>query len=217
MFSIAVTNVNEAPTDIQLSNNTIAENSGPSFVVGSFTATDPDVGNAFTYALVTGLGSNDNAEFAINSGILTLNASADFETKNSYTIRVRVMDAGSLYFERAFVITITNMNEAPSISISQNQSTNEDVPLLNIPVSIADQDGPLTCSASIMFLSDNPSLLPNSSIVRGGTFPNCTISLYPASNKFGSAMIQLKAFDGILDSAISSITLTVDPINDAPV
>ena len=113
MFTITVTNVNEAPTDITLSSNQIAENQPIGSVVGTFSTTDPDVGDTFTYTLVTGTGSTDNAAFTITSNSLKSAAVFDFETKFTYSIRVRTTDAGSLFFEKVFTITVTNVNEAP--------------------------------------------------------------------------------------------------------
>src|SRR4051794_18076784 len=84
IFTITVTNVNEAPTDIQLSQSGIAENSGPNALIGTFSSSDPDVGDTHTYTLVSGTGSTDNGSFTINaSGGLLENASFDYETKNS--------------------------------------------------------------------------------------------------------------------------------------
>ena len=58
--------VNEAPTDITLSNGTIAENSAVDTEVGTLTSTDPDAGDSFSYALVTGTGDTDNDSFNIS-------------------------------------------------------------------------------------------------------------------------------------------------------
>jgi len=65
---ITVTNVNEAPTDIYLSFSGIAENSAIGTTVGTFGSIDPDTSNTFTYALVSGAGSTDNAAFTVAAG-----------------------------------------------------------------------------------------------------------------------------------------------------
>ena len=48
-FTIDVTNVNEAPTDLALSANTVAENSANGTVVGQLSAVDPDASDTATY------------------------------------------------------------------------------------------------------------------------------------------------------------------------
>ena len=105
---------NSAPTNVALSNNAIAENAGPNAVVGTLSTTDPDVGDTHTYTLVSGTGGDDNSAFNISGTSLRANASFDFETDSSYTVRVRSTDAGGLFFEKAFAITVTNVNDAPS-------------------------------------------------------------------------------------------------------
>src|SRR5262249_40176527 len=97
-------------------------------VVGAFSTTDPDSGDTFTYSLVSGTGSTDNASFTIDaSGNLKTAASFNFEAKNSYSIRVKSTDAGGLTTENVFTISVTNANEAPTDvalsnrSIAQNQ------------------------------------------------------------------------------------------------
>ena len=76
-----------------------------------FTSTDPDTGDTFTYSLVTGTGSTDNTAFTIVDNQLKINASPDFETKSSYSIRVKTTDAGGLTFDKALTVTINNLNE----------------------------------------------------------------------------------------------------------
>ncbi|GIW78482.1 MAG: hypothetical protein KatS3mg105_0289 [Gemmatales bacterium] len=122
IFTITVTNVNEAPTDINLSNDTVAENQPVGTVVGTFSTVDEDAGDTFTYALVSGLGDTDNASFVIVGDQLQTNAVFDFETQNTFSIRVRTTDAGGLTFEKVFTITVTNVNEAPTdINLSNNR------------------------------------------------------------------------------------------------
>src|ERR671925_419284 len=119
---------NRAPTEIQLSNSSIAENQPSGTDVGTLTTTDPDAGDTHTYTLEnTGCGGGpfpDNSSFQIGgvgNDKLQSAASFDFETKNSYTICVRSTDAGGLFFDKTFIISVTNVNEAPTeISLSKN-------------------------------------------------------------------------------------------------
>jgi O-glycosyl hydrolase len=113
-FIIAVTNVNETPTDISLSNTSVAENLASGTAVGTFSTTDPDAGNTFTYTLVSGTGSTDNGSFTITNNTLYTAASFNYEAQNSYSIRIRSMDQGGLYVEKIFAITVTDVNEAPA-------------------------------------------------------------------------------------------------------
>jgi gliding motility-associated-like protein len=102
---------NTAPTGIALATAAIAENAASGTAVGTLSATDADTGDTFTYALVSGTGSTDNASFTIDGTSLKTAAVFDFETKASYSVRVRVTDAGGLTFEQALSIAVTDVNE----------------------------------------------------------------------------------------------------------
>ena len=67
-LTITVNDVNEAPTDIDLSATAVDENLTSGTVVGGLTTTDVDSGDTFTYTLVDGVGSDDNASFSISGG-----------------------------------------------------------------------------------------------------------------------------------------------------
>ncbi|MGL2994952.1 MBG domain-containing protein [Flavobacterium sp. TSSA_36] len=132
-FTISINDVNEAPTDITLSAAAIDENVAANSIVGSFSSTDADSGNTFTYTLVAGTGSTDNASFNISGSNLRITASPDFETKSSYSVRIRTTDQGSLTFEKAFTISINDVNEAPTdialsaLVINERVATNSTV------------------------------------------------------------------------------------------
>ena len=102
---------NRVPTDISLSSSTIPENAGTNAAVGTLSTTDPDLGNAFTYRLVSGAGDTDNAAFNITSALLRATSSFNFEAKSSYSIRIRSTDQGGLFTEKAFIITVTDVTE----------------------------------------------------------------------------------------------------------
>jgi gliding motility-associated-like protein len=102
---------NTAPTALALIGSSIAENAATGTTIGTLSATDADANDTFTYTLVSGSGSTDNASFTIDGASLKTAAVFDFETKNSYSVRVRVTDAGGLSFEQTLTITVTDVNE----------------------------------------------------------------------------------------------------------
>ncbi len=108
-FTISVTDLNEAPTNITLSNSTIAENQPSNTIVGTLTSSDPDAGDTHTYNLVSGTGSTDNSNFNISGTSLRSSAVFDFEAKNSYSIRIRSTDGNGENYEKSFTITITDV------------------------------------------------------------------------------------------------------------
>ena len=152
--------VNQAPTGLILSKDTIAENSGNNFLIGTLSTLDPDVGDSHNYSLVTGQGDTDNSGFTIVGNELRIKNSADFETKSSYSIRVRTTDLGGLSYEQTFTIKISNVNESPQITLPPTQSVLENQNLVIKGINISDidaQNGNLevTLSASNGVLSLN--------------------------------------------------------------
>lgn len=108
---------NEAPTALSLSPSAVAENQASGTVVGTFSTTDPDVGNTFTYSLVSGSGSGDNAVFTVSGNTLKTAAVFDYEAKSSYAVRVRTTDQNSLYYEKAFTVSVTNVTDAGDVTV----------------------------------------------------------------------------------------------------
>jgi hypothetical protein len=111
VFTIIVTDVNEAPSDIAVSSNTIPENAGVNAIVGTLSTTDPDAGDTFLYTLVAGTGDTDNTAFNIDGSTLRATNSFDFETKSSYSLRVRSTDVGGVFTEKSFVINVEDVRE----------------------------------------------------------------------------------------------------------
>ncbi|MBE9146206.1 calcium-binding protein [Planktothrix mougeotii] len=107
---------NGAPTALALSSTSINENVDPNSTVGTLTTTDPDTGDTFTYSLVSGTGDTDNTAFTIVDNQLQIKASPDFETKSSYSIRVKTTDAGGLSFEKELTININDIDEFVSLT-----------------------------------------------------------------------------------------------------
>ena len=110
--SIIINTVNDNfPTDIILSNNFIDENlSG--VTIGQFTAEDLDLpADIHTFELVTGAGDTNNTSFTITDNNLIINESFDYETQQSLSIRVKVIDEVNQSFERSYDILINNVND----------------------------------------------------------------------------------------------------------
>ncbi|MBD2357668.1 DUF4347 domain-containing protein [Tolypothrix sp. FACHB-123] len=125
--TITLAAVNDTPTDLALSVTSIDENV-PIGLIGTFSTTDVD-SNSFTYSLVDTANYSDNTAFSIINNQLQLNISPDFETKSTYTIRVRTTDQGELSFDKEFTIAINDViedvNQAPTAITLSNTSVTE--------------------------------------------------------------------------------------------
>ncbi|NJM25686.1 MAG: hypothetical protein HC859_09545, partial [Bacteroidia bacterium] len=128
LVEIQINNVNESPTAIGLSNLSISENTLAPGFVGILTGDDPDEQEVFTFALVSGAGDSDNAAFQIVDNELVLSVVPDFETQDTYLVRVQVRDNGGLTFEQAFIVNVLDLNDPPvvlgaKVSIDENASS----------------------------------------------------------------------------------------------
>ena len=215
----ALTSVsNSAPTDIALSASSIAENQPSGTQVGLFSTTDPDAGNTFTYTLVSGTGSTDNASFTIGgtsgNSLLTA-ASFNFETKSSYSIRVKTTDQGGASFEKQFTITVSNVNEAPTNLTLSASSIAENQPA-GTQVGVFSGTDPDAATSFTYFLVSGAGDTDNASFTIGGTAGNSLLTA--ASFDFetkSSYSIRVGVSDGTLSFA-KQFTITVSNVNEAP-
>jgi VCBS repeat-containing protein len=138
--TITVTGVNDKPTDLTLSNTTIAENSALGTVIGSFSTVDPDTSNTtFTYSLVDAANFSDNSAFTITNNQLKVNAAFNFESDSSYSIKVRTTDQDGGFYDEVLTIGVTNVNEAPTVTgetVSTSQNTGN--PVTSVTVELGD-------------------------------------------------------------------------------
>ncbi len=170
VFTITINNVTpESPTDITLSSNSLNENNSINLVVGSFTTIDDDAGETYTYSLVSGIGDADNVSFNINGSDLRASESFDFETKNSYSIRVQTNDGNGGTFEKEFIVTINNVLESGNNILT-----------FSIPEQIASpviDDVTHEVKVEVPFGTDKTALIPTFTISSGAlSNPNSGVS-----------------------------------------
>ena len=103
-----------SPTAMTLSKTSILENNLVNTIIGTFNTTDADASDSHIYSLVSGIGDTDNGSFNISGSSLRASVVFDYEAKASYSIRIRTSDTKGGTFEKAFTITITNLNDAPT-------------------------------------------------------------------------------------------------------
>ena len=110
---------NKAPTEIALDVSAISEAAASPWVVGTLSTTDTDeaVGAVFKYAIAKATGT-DHAAFSIDAttGVLSLIAQPDYETKSEYNITVRSQDAGGKAFSKAMTVSVEDTNDAPTVA-----------------------------------------------------------------------------------------------------
>ncbi|MFM7908331.1 MAG: putative Ig domain-containing protein [Microcystis sp.] len=158
-LTINVIDVNESPTDLNISNSSIAENQPQGTVVGTFSTTDPDRGNTFTYSLVSGAGSTNNSLFTIENNQLKTKSGFNHENINNYSIRVRTTDGNGLFFEKSLTINVTNVNETPTLvnPITDRQILQDQPFTFQIPANtFTDVDAGDVLTYSVTLSNNNP-------------------------------------------------------------
>ena len=100
---------NAAPTAIRLSAAEVEENAPAGTLVGTLSATDADVGDTHTFALVSGASDDDNALFSISGTSLRTAAAFDYEEAATRYIRIRATDSQGAYVEETFAVSILDL------------------------------------------------------------------------------------------------------------
>ena len=195
----------QVPTDITLAPSSLAEGSPTGSTVGTLSTTDADAADTHTYSLVGGAGSTDNAAFTIMGNMVRTAGVLDFETKSSYSIRVRTLDSGSQIFEKALTIDVTNVDEAPS-AINDNATVVEDsgATAIDVLANDTDVDGGPKMIVSITQPANG------SVIVTGG---GTGLTYQPSANYFGGDTFTYTLNGG----SLGTVSLTVTGVDDAPV
>jgi Leucine-rich repeat (LRR) protein len=203
----------QSPSDIILDNTTIEEYQPVNTLIGTFTTTDNDSIDNFTYSLVSGEGDDDNGYFNINGSGLYSAVVFDYDVKNSFTIRVRTTDSDGLSFEKAFIINITSIAKTKtttSLTSSHNPS------VFGQPVTFIATVSPVPDNGTIRF-KDNETYLcePQNTDGEGLASFNTTdlsagihtiIAEYSGSNNFVSS--SSNSIGQLVEKAATTIQLT---------
>ena len=109
--TFSITNVDEVVPTITsgVTGTDIAENSGAVQTIYTITATDTDGGTIASYAIA----GNDAGLLSVDSssGVVTLTADPDYETKSSYSFTVTATDAAGTSAATTVTFSITDVNE----------------------------------------------------------------------------------------------------------
>ncbi len=113
-------------------------------------------------------------------------------------------------------IVVQSVNDQPIIrNLSYYQTKPEDTQIV-VPLNVSDVDNDMTSKEQYQFQSDNTDLVDVDNIsIAHDTGDGMKITVKPAANASGTALITVVASDGFL-SATSAFLLKVTPVNDPP-
>ncbi|MGI2155630.1 Ig-like domain-containing protein, partial [Shewanella oncorhynchi] len=197
-FSITVTNVNDAPVISSPAITTATQDIAYSYTV---IATDLDVGAVLTLSVVT-----KPSWLSFNSVTGLLSGTPSNADVGSHAVLLRVTDADGLTADQSFSITVTNSNDAPTItSTATTAAVQEAVYSYTFAATDVDVDDVLTLSAVTI-----PSWLSFNAAtgLLSGTPGNADVGSHPVT-------LRVTDTDGL--TAEQSFGITVTNVNDAPV
>jgi predicted outer membrane repeat protein/VCBS repeat-containing protein len=204
VVSIVVTNVNVAPDSLTFTDaaGTRYTRQPAGLVIGTLSAADPDPEDdgRLTFSLVAGSGDADNAEFVIDG--TTLKTDALIATVDGLTrrVRIRVSDPAGLSFDRELTLAFTRAPDA----VDAFHGTNEDTA---VSFALTGLGGASSLSYEVLTSPTHGTL--------SGTAPALTYT--PNADYHGTDSFTFRVTDGAQTSAVATIDLTVDPVNDIPV
>ncbi len=232
-FTIQVTAVNDAPSFTKGADQTVFEDAGGQTVNSWATAISAGPADEVGQALSFSIANNSNPGLfstapAIDaSGVLTYALVAN--KSGTATINVTLSDNGGTAnggidtdSSQSFLITVTNVNDAPSFTKGVDQTVLEDVGLQTVnnwATGLSDGDG------NTQTLSFNVTANSNAALFETGPTidTNGNLSYKPAANANGSATITLTLQDdggtansGVDTSTAQTFTIQVTAVNDAP-
>jgi ELWxxDGT repeat protein len=217
--SVSVSEINDAPVISQVSDQITQEDTD---LIGvPFTIADvEETLNCQTSVSV----STSNASLIPLSGIILsgtspnclLRLNPNSNQSGTAQITLSVTDSALEMDSNSFQVSVSSVNDAPTLALIADQLVNEDQ-FLDLSFSTADVDSTLNCTTAMSYVSGNTSILSNSSGVSfSGVWPNCSVRITPRSNAFGTVSVVLTVSDGS-GTASRTFDLVVAPVNDAPV
>ncbi len=207
--TITVTAVNDAPTF-----DLTSEASGTGLEENEITG-DVDASDVEGDDLVFGIGEGDGpasgtASVDSETGEWSYEGDLNFAGEDSFIITVSDGNGNETVLE--IELTVTNVNDAPTVSTIGAQSMNEDVPL-EIPFTVGDPD--IDDELEIIVASSDGIMLPEGALALSGDGEERTLTVSPQLHANGTVLIFVAVTDGEIP-VLQSFVLTIDPVNDVP-
>ncbi|HKQ99532.1 MAG TPA: Calx-beta domain-containing protein [Pyrinomonadaceae bacterium] len=220
-----VTNATTLEDQQSTSGLVITRNAADGAEVTHFRITGITGGTLFKNNGTTQINNNDFITVAEgNAGLkftptTNSNTSGQFQVQSSLNNTVGGLGGGLA----TATITITPINDAPTLDAIGNLNINEDAGLQTVNLTGISAGGGESQTLVITATSDNTGVVPNPTV--NYTSPNATgsLSFTPVLNQGGSALITVTVNDGGgtanggVETVVRTFTVTVNAVNDAPV
>lgn len=209
--NVTVTPVNDLPV---ATNDTFTVNEGATATL-NLSTNDIDAENQLNRNSIQIITQPTNGTVTVGTnGNVTYVSNGNEVTSDSFTYTISDQ-SGGVSTAGTVNITINPVNDPPTIGAISNVSTNEDTATGAINVTVNDAEtaaGTLNVTAT----SSNQTLIPNGSLVFGGSGSNRTLTITPAANASGTSTITVTTTDANNLSTTRTFVVTVNAVNDAP-
>ena len=214
-FDVNILAVNDPPTISDIFNRSITEdtNTGPiSFTIGDVESL-PTALSLFGSSSDQSIVPNGAINFAGSGASRTVTVTPLPNAFGPCTITVAVSD-GQATNSDTFLLTVTPVNDLPTISSVTDRVINEDA-MTNVTVTVGDLETPVG-SLVVVATSSNQGVVPNANLLVTNNGATRIVAITPAANQAGSTMITITVTDAENGSANTSFLLTVNSVNDPP-
>ncbi|MEO7991570.1 MAG: tandem-95 repeat protein [Chryseolinea sp.] len=215
-FTITVTSVNDEPSFVKGSDQSVLEDATAQTVTNWATSISKGPSDESSQILTLNVTNNNNGLFsvqpAINVTTGTLTYTPLANASGIATVTVVLSDNGGTanggddtFTTQTFTITINPVNDLPTIT---GQSPN--------PI-IATEDTQFTPSVSNLTISDTDNTTFTLTVLPGTNYGFIGNQVTPALNYNGPLTVNVKVNDGTSDSPSFGMAFQVNAVNDAPV
>ncbi|UXI03214.1 Ig-like domain-containing protein [Photobacterium sp. TY1-4] len=202
--TVTLAPVNDAPVAVDNTAQLLEEGSFEVNVLGNDTDVDLDDGDSLNPASVTVVRAPVNGQVQVTSaGAIVYTANENYFGEDTFTYTVKDA-AGAVSNEATVTMTVTPVNDAP-VAIAQAQMLDEDTTLT---LTLGGTD--IEDDALVYSITESTS---NGELEQLG---DNSWRYTPNANFYGADSFKFKVNDGELDSEPVEVTLTVNPVNDAP-
>jgi VCBS repeat-containing protein len=139
--TVNVAAVNDAPVITSGGTGSVNENAAVATVIYTASATDVDAADTLLFSIKAGVGDAGSVGINPNTGAVTLNSSANFEIKSTYSFTVVATDAGGLMAEKSVTVAVGNVNDAPVATADSANALTGQLTTINVLSNDTDEDG----------------------------------------------------------------------------
>ncbi len=179
-----------------------------------------DVDNAFNQIAVSVTSSDQT--LVSNAGLVLSATAASMQVEvnpvpnanGTALVTISAFD-GQATVSTTFTLNVNPVNDPPLLTLVNPQLTTDEDVSTNATILLSDIDTPFS-HLLLSATSANQSLLSGGGIILGATGATTNMEVIPELNANGAAIITVSVVDGVY-TRTTSLTLTVNPVNDPPV